>query len=116
VRELFSGPLQAVSVRAPRSVEDLLARLGAVRRHGFAEADDKANRGVGTVAVAIADAAAQETVSACITFSLSIVSAEERAAIRDALVAGAAEIGRRFNDPFWIPPPGLPTGARPTAA
>jgi DNA-binding IclR family transcriptional regulator len=113
VRELFPPALGYVSERTPATVDALIESLEAVRQRGFAEADDEANRGVGTVAVSVADMAAQETISACIAFSLSIVSEDERQAIREKLVSGAAEIGRRFSDPFWT---SRPNGARPAVA
>jgi DNA-binding IclR family transcriptional regulator len=116
VRELFRGPLPRISDQAPVSLDALLPRLAAVRHAGFAEADDEANRGVGSVAVSIADPAAREAVSACISFSLTLVSADERQVIRDRLVSGASALGRRLNDPFWTSRPMPSDQVRHTAA
>jgi DNA-binding IclR family transcriptional regulator len=94
----------------------LTRRLDVVRKVGVAEAGDEANRGVGTMAGSVADPATMEAVSACISFSLSIVSAEERQAIRSKLVSGASAIGRRFNDLFWTSRPTPSAQVHVTAA
>jgi DNA-binding IclR family transcriptional regulator len=115
-RELFQGSLPTISDQAPRTLDELLPRLATVREAGFAEADDEGNRGVGSVAVSIADPAAREAVSACISFPLSNVSADERQAIRERLVSGASELGRRFDDSFWTSRPMPSARVRHTAA
>jgi DNA-binding IclR family transcriptional regulator len=98
VRRLFPGPLTRVSDTAPRSMEDLLARLARIRIDGFAEANDEANRGVGALAAAVGDAETGEEVSLCIAFPLMTITDAERAGIVDGLLAGAREIAAIFGD------------------
>ena len=98
VRRLHEAGIAAPSPHAPQDIEELLARLAEVRRRGYATSHDEANRGVGAIAVAIADPETQETVSLCISFPAATTGAAERRAIARALLEGAAEIGAITGD------------------
>lgn len=112
VRKLYSNPLTPPSPTAPQSIDELLARLAAVRRLGFAESHDESNRGVGAVAVAVGDPERREAVSLCIVYPASMIAPPERQSIIDALRAGAAEIAVITRDPMFIHEPG---GSAPEA-
>lgn len=102
VADLYRAALPRPSKNAPATLDELLARLAQVRRERLARADDEANRGVGTIAVAVSDPETQESAAACITFSLALVSREERERISTLLLSGAEQIGQRFGDPVWM--------------
>jgi DNA-binding IclR family transcriptional regulator len=101
IRELFAGPWQPVSPTAPQSLVDLFERLVAVRRLGFAESHDEANRGVGALATAVGSPETGEAVSLCIAYPLSTVTADERDDIIARLLAGAREVAALVGDPSW---------------
>jgi DNA-binding IclR family transcriptional regulator len=103
------------SPSAPATFEDLFARLDRVRADGLSEADDEANRGVGSVAIAVADKAHGEAVAGCISFSLSTITPADRQHIRRRLFDGALTLGPRFADAFWLGRPSL-DDAVPSAA
>ena len=98
---MFAGPWQPVSPTAPQSMADLFERLGDVRRRGFAESHDEANRGVGALATAVGSPETGEAVSLCIAYPLSTVTAEERDDIIARLLAGAREVAALVGDPNW---------------
>ena len=106
VCKLYSNPLTPPSPTAPQSIDELLARLAAVRRLGFAESHDESTRGVGAVAVAVGDPERREAVSLCIVYPASMIAPPERQSIIDALRAGAAEIAVITRDPMFIHEPG----------
>jgi len=101
VRALFPDPWQPVSPTAPQNMAELLERLEQVRRRGFAESHDEANRGVGAIAVAVASPETGEAVSLCIAYPVSTVTAEEREDIITRLLAGAREVAALTGDPNW---------------
>ncbi|WP_052121449.1 IclR family transcriptional regulator [Inquilinus limosus] len=101
VRELFREPWQPVSPTAPQTIDELLQRLERVRRLGFAESHDEANRGVGALAVAVGSPQTGEAVSLCIAYPVSTVTAEEREDIIARLLAGAGEVAALAGDPNW---------------
>jgi DNA-binding IclR family transcriptional regulator len=98
VRALFPGALPQPSPRAPRTLDDLIARLDGVRRTGFAESDGEANPGVGALASAVGDPETGEAVSLCITYPQSTVTAAERRQIIDGLLDGARSIAAIMGD------------------
>lgn len=106
VRKLYAYPLTPPSPTAPQNIDELLARLVAVRRQGFAESNDESNRGVGALAVAVGDPERGEAVSLCIVYPASMIAPPERQSIIDALRAGAAEIAVITRDPLFIHEPG----------
>jgi DNA-binding IclR family transcriptional regulator len=95
---LFHGALPQPSPRAPRSLEELAARLDDVRRMGFAESDGEANPGVGALASAVGDPETGEVVSLCVTYPQSTVTAAERLQIIDGLLEGACSIATVMGD------------------
>jgi DNA-binding IclR family transcriptional regulator len=103
------------SPSAPATFEELFTRITRVHTEGVAEANDEANRGVGSIAIAIADHGAGEAVAGCISFSLSAVTEAERRLIRRCLFDGAVALGERFADPFWLGRPDI-DDAMPNAA
>jgi len=98
VRALFPDTLPQPSPRAPRTLDELTARLQAVRRNGFAESDGEANPGVGALAAAVGDPETDEAVSLCITYPQSTVTAVERRQIIDGLLDGARSIATIIGD------------------
>jgi DNA-binding IclR family transcriptional regulator len=86
------------SRNAPQTVEELLARLAQVRRQGFAESNDEANRGVAAIAVAVGDPETRETVSLCVTCPSATITPDEREAIIQGLLNGARHIAAILGD------------------
>ncbi|WP_422679940.1 IclR family transcriptional regulator domain-containing protein [Chelatococcus albus] len=103
MRRLYPGPLNPPSATAPQDIDDLLARLARVRREGYAESNDEANRGVGAIAVAVGDPETGEEVSLCIAFPAATITDAERATIADALKDGARGIATITGDPLFHP-------------
>lgn len=101
VRALFPEPWQPVSHTAPQSLAELLERLRIVRELGYAESHDEANRGVGAIATAVGAPDTGETVSLCIAYPVSTVTAQEREEIIARLLAGAREVAALVGDPAW---------------
>jgi DNA-binding IclR family transcriptional regulator len=101
VRRLYPKPLVPPSATAPQTIDDLLARLAQVRRDGYAESNDEANRGVGGLAVAVGDPETGEEVSLCITFPVATITKAEREVIIDGLMQGAREIAMLVGDPLF---------------
>lgn len=98
IAALYTAPLKPPSPNAPQNFEELMERIARVRRDGYAESNDEANRGVGALAVAVGDPATQETVSLCIAFPASAISKAERDRILHALLKGAESIAIDFGD------------------
>ncbi|MGO4726278.1 MULTISPECIES: IclR family transcriptional regulator [unclassified Inquilinus] len=109
IRELFAAPWQPVSPTAPQSMADLFERLEAVRRRGFAESHDEANRGVGAIATAVGSPETGEAVSLCIAYPIATVSADERDDIIARLLAGAREVAALVGDTSWTSGAEAPT-------
>jgi DNA-binding IclR family transcriptional regulator len=107
VRKLYPHPLTPPSPTAPQDIDELLASLATVRCQGFAESHDESNRGVGAIAVAVADPERGDAVSLCIAYPASMIAPSERQQIIDALRAGAAEIAAVTRDPSFIHEPGV---------
>jgi DNA-binding IclR family transcriptional regulator len=105
VRRLHPEPLLPPCGAAPRAIGELMKRLSRVRRMGIAHAEGEANRGAGNLAVAVVDAARSQSAAACISFPSAVCDAAERAAIAEALIAGARQVGSAVGDPAWLQPP-----------
>jgi DNA-binding IclR family transcriptional regulator len=98
VRAMFPGALPQPSPRAPRDLDELLARLEAVRQRGYAESDGEANPGVGALASAVGDPGTGEVVSLCITYPQSTVTDAERQQIVEGLLQGVRSIATIMGD------------------
>jgi DNA-binding IclR family transcriptional regulator len=89
VRRLHPAPLAPPSANAPGDMAELLARLEAVRRDGFALAQDESNPGVGSIAVAVAGRQPEEDACLCLVYPQALVDAEERGRMVEALLGEA---------------------------
>lgn len=98
VLALYPDGLTPPSPSSPQSVPELLARLSEVRRTGFAESNDEANRGVGALAVTIGETV-DEALSLCITFPAATVTYSEKQEIEVALLEGAQTLRSRQTQP-----------------
>lgn len=98
IQQLYPKLPTPPSPNAPQNVDELLARIARVRRDGFAESNDEANRGVAAIAVAVGDPETREEVSLCVTFPTTTVTVDERQAIIHGLLSGAQEIATIFGD------------------
>ncbi|MBL8587780.1 MAG: helix-turn-helix domain-containing protein [Methylobacteriaceae bacterium] len=98
IRALFTPFPTPPSANAPSNADELLRRVEAVRRRGFACAIDEANRGVGAVAVAVGDPQTQSEVSLCITFPAALMNEAERIELARELHEGAAAIAALTGD------------------
>lgn len=98
VRRLYAAGFEPPSPNAPQDIADLLRRLAEVRRRGYATSHDEANRGVGAIAVAVAEPETAELVSLCISYPAATTDATERRTIARALLEGAARIGAITGD------------------
>lgn len=103
VRALYQDGIVPPTTTAPQSLDELLARLAAVRACGYAESDDEAVRGVGAISVAVGDPATGDAAALCIAFPAAMASPDERATIIRLLGEGAAEIAALTKDPLFIP-------------
>ena len=101
IQRLHPRGIRAASPNSPKTVAELLQRVVAVRRAGYAMADNEANLGVGTVAIAIRDPKADRMASACISYPLAACTASQRSRIVASLLAEARRIGRAVGDPYW---------------
>lgn len=97
IAALYPDPLDPPSPNAPQTFAELMERVAQVRRDGYAESNDEANRGVGALAVAVNDPATGEAVSLCIAYPASAITEEERARILQALLDGARAIAADFG-------------------
>ena len=102
---LLPDQLDRPSPAAPASRAEAIARIAHARAQGWAEAEDKGHRGIGTIAVAVADPVSGECASACITYPAAVVTAAERARICSLLTDGARRVGAELGDPVWIAAP-----------
>ncbi len=98
VRALHAGGLVPPSPHAPQDMNDLLRRLAETRRRVYATSHDEANRGVGAIAVAVAQPETAELVSLCISYPAATTDAAARRDIARALLDGAAEIAAITGD------------------
>lgn len=101
VRALHAQGLAPPSPRSPQSIDELLAALDLARRCGWAEANDEAIPGVGSVAVSVADPETGETIGFCVSYSASNMGAGEKNRIVNLLTAAARRIALRFDDRFF---------------
>lgn len=101
VRALHADGLTPVSPNSPRSVDDLVRALEHVRRCGWAEANDEAVSGVGSISASVADPEAGESLGMCISFPASNIAKAEQKRIVSLLTAAAHRIALRFDDPFF---------------
>jgi DNA-binding IclR family transcriptional regulator len=102
---LLPERLDPPSPAAPASRAEAMARIAQARAQGWAEAADEGHRGIGTIAVAVADPATGEAASACITYPAAVVGAAERDHIRGLLIDGARRVGAELADPAWTAAP-----------
>ncbi len=103
IRSLYARGFVPPSPTAPQTIDELLARLAAVRGCGYAESHDEAVRGVGAISVAVGDPATGDTVALCVSFPAATVTPEERAFIIRSLGERAARIAALTKDPQFIP-------------
>lgn len=101
VRTRHAGGLSPRSVSSPRTIDELLAALAAVRRTGFCEAIDEGVPGVGSVAASIADPESAEVIGFCVSFPASTVDETERKRLAAMLTESAKRIAAQFDDRFW---------------
>lgn len=100
VRTLFPTVPPSNGRNAPRSIDDVLARLRAVRATMVSEALDESIAGVGGISVAFGPSE-DEAVALNITFAAELVRASERRKIAVEMVAVGREVAARVNDPIW---------------
>lgn len=103
IRALFTPFPEPASANAPADVEALLARVGQVRRGGYACAIDEATRGVGAVSVAVGDPQTGDEVALCIAFPAALMTEAERIDLARGLHEGAAQIARLTGDVAFRP-------------
>jgi DNA-binding IclR family transcriptional regulator len=100
VRALHPEPLRPASPHSPADMNALLALLAEVRRNGFATSLEEANPGVGGLAVAVGERHTGEEFSLNLVYPVATVSASERQAMLNALLAEAQEIATLVDDPW----------------
>ena len=116
VRALHGDGIAPPSPNSPQSMDELLAVLGQIRRSGWAEANDEAIAGVGSVAVSVADPESGETIGFCITYPAVNTAAQDKNRIVSLLTAAARRIALHFDDPFFTQFPHAVPAPAPVAA
>ena len=101
VRALHAEGLGSVWPNSPQSLDDLVKALDDVRRCGWAEANDEAVSGVGSISSSVADPESGEALGMCISYPVSNITAAERTRIVSLLTGAARRIALRFDDPFF---------------
>lgn len=101
VRRLHSEGLVPPSPNSPQTVDELLGALDRVRRQGWAEANDEAIAGVGSISVSVADSETREAISFCISYPVSNITSGDRERNISLLTAAARGVAARFDDPFY---------------
>lgn len=101
VRALHVDGIVPPSPNSPQSIDELLSVLDQIRRSGWAEANDEAIAGVGSVAASVADPETGETIGFCVSYPVSNIAAVEKNRIVSLLTAAARRIALRFDDPFF---------------
>jgi DNA-binding IclR family transcriptional regulator len=99
VRRLYAGaPMPAATPHTATTVEALLARLATDRAEGLAWSEGHYERGIGSVAAAVRDAAGRPVAAINVSGQVaSFEGAEARARIGAAVAAAAAEISARLG-------------------
>jgi DNA-binding IclR family transcriptional regulator len=115
IQRLHPRGIRTALPNSPKTVSELLQRVEAARRMGYAQADNEANLGVGTVAIAIRDPNADRMASACISFPLAACTASQRSKIIAGLCTEARRIGLAVGDPYWTDANGHGPHLRPAA-
>ena len=101
VRALHVEGIVPPSPNSPQSIDELVVALDQIRRCGWAEANDEAISGVGSLSVSVADPETGETIGFCVSYSASNIAAPEKNRIVSLLTAAARRIALRFDDPFF---------------
>lgn len=92
VSRLYPDGLPPGPPKAPKTLDDLLARLHRIRADGYAFASEEAIPGVDAFAVAVGGPGAADAAALCMVFPAAVVGPDERAAILRSLLKGAANI------------------------
>lgn len=100
VRALYPDGLTHSKPNSPRSLDELLKRLAAARRRGWAESLDEAVPGVGSTSIAIEDSVDHEMAGLCLTYSATVAKSEKMEMARRLIEAGR-ELGLRTGDAYW---------------
>ncbi|MFV0491436.1 MAG: IclR family transcriptional regulator [Pseudorhodobacter sp.] len=82
----------------------LLDRLTRVRRDGYAYSSQESTPGVDAIGIAVADPAANEAASICISYPHAVVSLEDRNRMLAALAEGATTIALELRDDAFVIP------------
>lgn len=101
VLALHAEGLVPPSPNSPQNVEELLSALDLVRRSGWAEANDEAIAGVGSVSASVSDPETGETLGFCVSYPAANVTFAERNRIVTLVTAAARRIALRYGDPFF---------------
>lgn len=107
VLALYADGYKPVSDRAPRDLDDLLARLQQVRDQGIAWASNETNAGIESLAAAIGNPATGEALALCLVYPTGAADPAARAAMEAAMRDGIADIARAFGDPLAPVPQGV---------
>lgn len=102
VRALHPRRLRPPSPNAPHAMPDLLQQLAQTRRNGWCEAIDEAIPSVHSIAVAVADAANEETLAFCLSFPVGQASEIELRRMVRMVTDAARRIAERIGDRFWL--------------
>jgi IclR family KDG regulon transcriptional repressor len=105
VRSLHPQRLRPTSANAPRSMTDLLARLADMRANGWCEAIDEAIPGVHSIAVAVSNAAQDESLAFCLSFPVGQGSEIGVRRMIRMLTDAARRIAERTGDQYWLSMP-----------
>lgn len=96
--KLYHDGVAQPTDKAPAHLDDLMNRIGLIRKTGFSEAYDETNHGVGAIATAVADPAKGLVLSLCIAFPAATISQQEREQIARRIKEETAKLAHEFGD------------------
>jgi IclR family transcriptional regulator, KDG regulon repressor len=106
LRELLPTALVYRHTDIRKPLAKLLLELAAVRQKLWAEAREETFPGIAAIAAGVGSADQQQPVALSLSFPVTAVSKKSYADIVGRVVAAAARVAARTDDPFWSSHPG----------
>lgn len=101
VVERYREGYQVNSPNSPQTLEDLLTYLAAIRKAGWAYANNETLQGISTLATSIKNKHRNETVGMCLSFPSPHDGKEMPAGIREGIVEVTRQLAEKLGDEYW---------------